>query len=324
MGCATISSEPRAERGEGKRRSCWAGSHPPSRTTTPCHNISREEHFDCPWPHGTCACVASRNLRNNSSSHIKAAAIGKSCNVRHGVHNFVLRAPGRAGGKQAKELLGRTTSFSEPRAERGESKRRSCWAGSHPPSRTTQPCKNIPQKNISIVQGHTELLHVWRPATFDTLLLHTLKLRQWTEAAKCGVGATLFSEPRAERGGEGEGRSCWAGPHPPSRTTTPCQFKTAAAGRSCTKRWGAWGEGKRRSCWAGSHPPSRTTTPCQIISREEHCDCPGPHGTSAIVACRNLRGTSNSHFKTAAVEKSVTTFFAEPRAERREPKRRSC
>jgi hypothetical protein len=31
--------------------------------------------------------------------------------MRHGVHNFFLRAPGRAGGKQAKELLGRTTSF---------------------------------------------------------------------------------------------------------------------------------------------------------------------------------------------------------------------
>jgi hypothetical protein len=193
----------------------------------------------------------------------------------------------------------------------GGGKRKSCWAGSHPPSRTTTPCQYIFRNEHGKCPGpHGPSEFV---ATRGTLRSHTSTLRQWTEAAKCGVGATLFSEPRAERGGEGEGRSCWAGPHPPNRTTTPCHFKTAAAGRSCTKRWGAWGEGKRRSCWAGSHPPSRTTTPCQIISREEHCDCPMQHGTSAIVACRNLRGTSKSHFKTAAVEKSFATFFAEPR-----------
>jgi hypothetical protein len=104
-GCTTSFSEPRAELGEGKRRSCWAGSHPASRSTPPCKNMSREGHFHCPGPHGTYEFVASRNLRDTPNSHFKVAATGRSCKVRHGVHNILL---------------------SEPLAERGESKRRSC------------------------------------------------------------------------------------------------------------------------------------------------------------------------------------------------------
>jgi hypothetical protein len=106
VGRPTSFFEPRAERGDGKRRSCWAGSHPPSQTTPPCQSTSREEHFDCPGPHGMYACVASRNLRITSSSHFKTAAAGRSCKVRQGVHHIFLRAPGRAGGKHANELLG--------------------------------------------------------------------------------------------------------------------------------------------------------------------------------------------------------------------------
>jgi hypothetical protein len=55
--------------------------------------------------------------------------------------------------------------------------------------------KTFPAKSSSIVQGHTELLDVWRPATFGTS-----RLRQRAEAAKCGMGCNTFvSEPQAKR-----------------------------------------------------------------------------------------------------------------------------
>jgi hypothetical protein len=60
----------------------------------------------------------------------------------------------------------------------------------------------------------------------EHLRIHTLRLRQWAATAKCGVGpATFFSEHRP-CGGEGEGRSCWDGSHPPSRSckTLPKHF----------------------------------------------------------------------------------------------------
>jgi hypothetical protein len=145
-----------------------------------------------------------------------------------------------AVGGSCKVKRGRSTFFSEPRSERVEA---------------SEVAQTFPAKDF---------VHLWRPATFGALRTHTSRLRQWAEAAKCGVGyATLFSEPRAERG-----------------------------------------EIKRRSCWAGSHPPSRTTKPCQNISREEQVDCPRPHGPSALVVSCSLRNTSNSHFKTAAVGRS--------------------
>jgi hypothetical protein len=73
-----ISSEPRAERGEGRRRSCWAGSLP-GRTTSPHQNISREKHCDCPGQHGTSEFVAYHKLRHTATSHFNAAAAGRSC-----------------------------------------------------------------------------------------------------------------------------------------------------------------------------------------------------------------------------------------------------
>jgi hypothetical protein len=33
--------------------------------------------------------------------------------------------------------------------------------------------KQFPAKGISIVQGHTEVLHLWHPASFGTLRMHT-------------------------------------------------------------------------------------------------------------------------------------------------------
>ncbi len=93
-------------------RSCWAGSYPPSRTTEPCHNLSREELLVCPRPHSFSASVAYRDLRISSSSHFKAAAVRKT----------------------AKGGVGRATFFSESWAEWGEGKRRNCWDGSHSPS----------------------------------------------------------------------------------------------------------------------------------------------------------------------------------------------
>jgi hypothetical protein len=45
-------------------------------------------------------------------------------------------------------------------------------------------------------------------------------------------------------------------------------------------------------------------TQCQNIPREEHFNCPGQHGTSAFVASRNLRDTSNPHLKIAEVGRS--------------------
>jgi hypothetical protein len=120
--------------------------------------------------------------------------------------------------------------------------------------------KTCPSKNISIVQGLTQLLHVQHPATFGTFLVHM----QRAEAATCGMGCTtFFAEPRAERV-----------------------------------------DTKRRSCKTGSQSPKRTTPPCQHMSREEHSDYPGPHATFAVVASRNLRNTSNSHFKAAAAGRS--------------------
>jgi hypothetical protein len=91
--------QPRSERGQGKRKSCLAGSYPPSRSTTPCQTISREEHVDCPRPHGTSAFVASRHLRNTSVPHLKSAAVGRDCKVRRVARQLFVRAPGRAGGR---------------------------------------------------------------------------------------------------------------------------------------------------------------------------------------------------------------------------------
>jgi hypothetical protein len=164
VGRVTIFSEPRAERGEGKRRSCWAGSHPPSRPITPRQKISRERHFDCPGPHGTAGLVASRSLRNTSNSHVETAAAGRSCKGRCGGAHVFPRAWGRAGGRQAKELLG--------------------WIAS---SMTISQhlARTFPAKSISTVQGHTGLLHLWPPGTFGILRVYTYtsRLRQWPEAA---------------------------------------------------------------------------------------------------------------------------------------------
>jgi hypothetical protein len=62
--------------------------------------------------------------------------------------------------------------------------------------------ETLPEKGISIIQGHTELLHVWRPATFETLPVHTSRLRQRAEAAKCGRGCNTFSPSPGPSGGE--------------------------------------------------------------------------------------------------------------------------
>jgi hypothetical protein len=71
--------------------------------------------------------------------------------------------------------------------------------------------KTCPAQNMWMIQGHTELLHVWRSPTFGALRRHTSRQWQRAEAAKCGVRrSTFFYEPRGERG-YGKRRSCWEG-----------------------------------------------------------------------------------------------------------------
>jgi hypothetical protein len=88
--------------GAGKRWSCWAESHPPSRTTTPCQHISLEEHFAWPRPHGNSG--VPQPFEHFELS-LKTAAVDTICKVRSGPHHICPRNPCRAGGRQARELL---------------------------------------------------------------------------------------------------------------------------------------------------------------------------------------------------------------------------
>ena len=72
--------------------------------------------------------------------------------MRRGARNNFLRAPGRAGGRQAKELLG--------------------WIASSM-TKSQHLAKTFPAKSISTVQGHTGLLNLSHPATFGALRILT-------------------------------------------------------------------------------------------------------------------------------------------------------
>ena len=157
-GCPCFPRAP-GRAGESKRRSCWAGSHPPSRPITPRQKIPREGHFDCPGPHGTAALVASRSLRNTSSSHVETAAAGRSCK-------------GRCGGAHV---------FPEPRAERGKASEGAAGLARILQAELHHLANTIPAKCISANQCNTEILHWWCPATFGTLWI---LMRKWAGAAK--------------------------------------------------------------------------------------------------------------------------------------------
>jgi hypothetical protein len=135
---------------QAKKLLGWVASSKPTQNNSPKDFPRRA--FRCPRPHGTAALVASRNLRNTSSSHVETAAAGRSFKGRCGGAHVFPRARGRAGGRQAKELLG--------------------WI----PSSVTKSqhlAKTFPAKSISTVQGHTGLLHLSRHATFGTLRILT-------------------------------------------------------------------------------------------------------------------------------------------------------
>jgi hypothetical protein len=92
---ASFFSEPRAERGEGKRRSCWAGSHPPTfspQAVAPCWVKAKESAFASPEGKG----------------ELKPAALGTrffSCGVECSPHVPPCPA-GETDRRQARELLG--------------------------------------------------------------------------------------------------------------------------------------------------------------------------------------------------------------------------
>jgi hypothetical protein len=137
-GTPHFSPKPVPSGGQGKRGSCWAESHPPSRTTTPFQHISREEHFAWPGPHGTSACVNSRNLSIISNSPLNIATVGTICKVRRGAHHIFLKGPCRAGG-------GREEAAGLDRILQAELR---------------HLAKTFPAKSISLSQGQTELLHL--------------------------------------------------------------------------------------------------------------------------------------------------------------------
>jgi hypothetical protein len=179
---------PRPRPGGGKASEGAAGlDRFQAELRTPSQHISRERHFYCPGPHGTSADVASRNLRNTSNSHFKTAAVGRSCNVRRGARHIFLRDPGRAGGRQAKTLLG--------------------WIASSMTKANTSP-KDFPRRafRLSRATRNCCTCGVPQPSKHFQFTVHTSRLRQQAEAAKGGVGVPMFfPEPGAERGNASEG-----------------------------------------------------------------------------------------------------------------------
>jgi hypothetical protein len=94
-------------RAEGRQTSGllgWVASSNPNYSTLPKH-FSRRAFRLSKTIRNFSACVASRNLRNTPTSHLKTVTVGSGCTVRHGARHMFLRTPGQAGGRPAKEPL---------------------------------------------------------------------------------------------------------------------------------------------------------------------------------------------------------------------------
>jgi hypothetical protein len=175
---------------------------------------------------------------------------------------------------------------------------------------------------------------MWHPATFGRLRTHTARLRQWAEAATCGVGrANFFAEPRAERG-EGKRRRCWAGSHPPSRTAAPCQnhsprkaFRVPRASRNfCMCGISQTSEhfaSTLQDCGSGQKLQSAAW------GAPDFSPSPGPSGGKASEEAAGLDRVIQAELQDCGsvqklqVRHRVCNIFAEHRAEQGKGKRRS-
>jgi hypothetical protein len=129
-----------------------------------------------------------------------------------------------------------------------------------------------------------------RPATFGTLRIHTARLRQWAEAAECGVRrAKSFCELRAERAGrQAKELLDWIASSKPNYNTLQKHFPQMALRLS---------KDTRNFCVCGIPQPSK-------------------HFEFTLQSC-----VSGQKLPSAA--RGHATFLSEPRGERGKGKRRS-
>jgi hypothetical protein len=93
------------------------------------------------------------------------------------VHTSRLRQQAEA----AKGGVGVPMFFPEPGAERGKASEGAAGLDRILQAELHHLANTIPAKCISAVQGNTEILHWWRPATFGAFGIH---MHKWAEAAK--------------------------------------------------------------------------------------------------------------------------------------------